>query len=69
MPLRDNELFGSIGNHRMPITCDSGADITVVPEECVNSDQFIGATCEVYSFNKVRSTGKLCNVTITISNR
>ena len=67
--LRDNELFGSVGNHCMPITCDSGADITVVPEECVEGDQFTGGTCEVDSFNKVRSTGKLCNVVISIAGR
>ena len=42
----------------MPITCDSGADITVVPDECVRQDQFTGGTCEVDSFNKVRSSGK-----------
>ena len=62
-------MFGSIGNQRIPITCDSGADITVVQEECVNSDQFTGAICVVESFDKVHSTGMLCNVTITIANR
>ena len=67
--LRDNELFGSIGNHCMPITCDSGADITVVPEECVESEQFTGGTCEVNSFNKVRSTGRLCNIIVSIAGR
>ena len=69
VPLLDNELFKSVGNHRMPITCDSGADITVIPEECVEGDQFTGGTCEVDSFNKVHSTGRLCNVTISIAGR
>ena len=53
----------------MLITCDSGADITVVPEECVDIDQFTGGTCEVDSFNKVRSTGKLCNIVVSIAGR
>ena len=69
VPLQDNELFGSVGNHRRPITCDSGADIMVVPEECVEKDKFMGGTCEVDSFNKVCSTGRLCNVTISIASR
>ena len=29
----------------------------------------MGGTCEVNSFNKVRSTGRLCNVTISIAGR
>ena len=67
--LRDKELFGSVCKHCMPITCDSGANITVVPEECVEGDQFTGGTCEVDSFNKFRSTGKLCNVVVSIAGR
>ena len=69
VPLRNNELFRSVGKHSMPITCDSGAVITVILEECVEGDQFTGGTCEVDSFNRVRSTGRLCNVTITIAGR
>ena len=67
--LKDNELFGSVGDHSIPVTCDSGADITVVPEECVSAEQFTGVMCEVDSFNKVRSTGKKCNITVTIAGR
>ena len=66
VPLRENELFDSVGSHRMPITCDSGADISVVPEDSVTAEKFTGTTCQVDSFNKVRSTGKLSNITITI---
>ena len=69
VPLRDNELFGSVGDHKLPITCDSGADISVVPEECVLPEQLTGSTCQVDSFSKIRSTGKLCNITITINGR
>ena len=57
VPLIENKLFGSVGSHRMPITCDSGADISVVPEECVMAEQFTGTKCQVDSFDKVRSTG------------
>ena len=51
-PLRSNELFHSVGLHRLPITCDSGADISVVPEECVALDQFTGQVCKIDSFNR-----------------
>ena len=67
--LKDNELFGSVGEHCMPVTCDSGADITVVPEECVREDQFTRGTCEVDSFNKARSTGKKCSVSYNCRQR
>ena len=51
----------------MPVTCDTGADITIVPEECVRNDQFTGDTCDVDSFNKVRCMGKKCKVVVTIA--
>ena len=69
VPLKENELFGSVGGHCMPITCNSGADITVVPEEYVRQDQFTGGTCEVDSFNKVRSSGKRCSIIVNIAGR
>ena len=59
VPLKNNELFGSVGAHRMPVTCDSAADISVVPEKCVEPHQFMGTTCDIDSFNRQRSTGKL----------
>ena len=59
MLLKDNELMGSIGEHVLPVTCDSGADITIVPEECVPQKDFTGDTCEVASFNRKISSGKI----------
>ena len=67
--LRDNELMGSLGPHVLPVTCDSGADITVVPEECVDPKLFTNETCEVSSFNRVTSSGKVCNIVIEIAGR
>ena len=58
VPLKKNEVFGAIGNHRLPITCDTGADVTVVPEECVSPNQLTGETCELAAFNKTKSEGK-----------
>ena len=69
VPLKHNELFGNIGGHTLSITCDSGADITVVPEECVGSDQFTGDTCTVDTFNKVKTAGKKCSVRVQVGDR
>ena len=69
VPLKQNELFGSIRGHYLPITCNSGADITVVPEECVKPEQFTGESCTVDTFNKVKAVGKLCNVQVQMEDR
>ena len=58
-----------MGKHCLSITCDSGADVTVVPEECVETSQYTGEICEVASFNRKVSSGKLCNVTVTLAGR
>ena len=42
---------------------------TIVPEECVADSQYTGGTCEVASFNRKISSGKLCNVTVTLAGR
>ena len=69
VPLKHNELFCTIEGHTLPITCDSRADITVVPEECVSSDQFTGEMCTVDTFNKVKTVGKKCNVKVQVDDR
>ena len=69
VPLKNNEVFGAIGNHRLPHTCDTGADVTVVPEECVSPNQLTGETCELATFNKTKSEGKWCNIDITIDDK
>ena len=63
--LRTNEVFGAVGPYRMPVTCDTGADITVVPEEAVQPEEFTGGTCELRSFNDGQSEGKRCVATIS----
>ena len=69
VPLKHNELFGSIGGHSLPITCDSGADITVVPEECVRAEKLTGETCTLDTFNKVKAVGKRCNIKVQVEDR
>ena len=44
VPLKQNEVFGKIEGHVLPVTCDSGADIMIVPDECIGESQFTGET-------------------------
>ena len=58
MPMRKNEVFGAIGGHQLPITCDTRAEVTVVPAECVLPLQLSGETCELKAFNQTKSEGQ-----------
>ena len=64
--LKLNEVFGAISLHRMPITMDTGAEVTVVPEEAVPPKQFSGDTRVLKSFNNAESSGRVCLVNVTI---
>ena len=57
IPLKKNEVFGMIGSHHIPITCDTGTEVTVVPAECVLPHQLTGDTCELKSFNQLNQKG------------
>ena len=59
-------MFGSVGPYRLPITCDTGAEVTVVPVECVEPEQLTGEECELKAFNETKTTGKWCRVSITV---
>ena len=64
--LKPNEVFGAVGPHRMPVTLDTGAEVTVVPEEAVERSQFTGGTCELRSFNDTKSVGRKCVVQVSV---
>jgi len=67
--LQQNELFGRVGPHAMPITCDSGAQVSVVPEESVSDEELTGETQVLEDFHTGRVTGNVCNVTFTIAGK
>ena len=67
--LKENEVFGAVGPHRMPVTLDTGAEITVVPEEAVEPDQFTGESRTLRSFNNSESVGKVCIVDVTVGDQ
>ena len=67
--LKSNEVFGSIGPHRMPITLDTGAEVSVVLEEAVEPHQFTGKERTIKSFNNTESIGKVCVIQITVGDQ
>jgi len=67
--LQPNELFGQVGRHSMPITCDSGAQISVAPEESVEASEFTGETQTLEDFHTGKVTGRICNVIFTIAGK
>ena len=67
--LGENELMAQISGISVPITVDSGAQLTVVPEEMVKESEFTG---ENKRFNDVMQgphVGKLANIVIQIGGR
>ena len=64
--LGHNEMFGSVGPHRLPITLDTGAAVSVFPEECVEQSQMMGRTQQIKSISEVELTGKECHVRIAV---
>ena len=67
--LKNNEMFGAVGPHRMPITLDTGAEVTVVPAEAVEPHQLNGETKTLRTFNNGESTGNVCTVDISIGGK
>ena len=50
----------------MPVTLDTGAEITVVPEEAVDAHQLTGESRTLRAFNNSESVGKVCIVKVTV---
>ena len=69
VPLARNEVFGSMGKYRLPITCDTGAQVTLVPEECVEPSQFTGETSVLATANDTKFEGKRCEIDVTIDGK
>ena len=57
-PPKEKEGMGMVEVHVLPITLDTGAEITVVPEECEGKSEFMGETFTVTTFNNAKAVGK-----------
>ena len=64
-----HEVMGSIGGTLAPITIDSGAELTLVPEEMVTQSQFTGENKTFNDVTKNSHVGKMDNIVIQIGGR
>jgi len=62
--LQSEEMFGSVNNCGMSVTIDTGAQISVVPVECVEPSQMVGRKQRVRSFQGSLVEGEACVVEI-----
>jgi len=69
LELQGEEVFGAVGGCQLCITVDTGAQITVVPKQCVHPDQFTGETKKVKSFQGLVVEGDACHVQFQIGGR
>jgi len=69
LELQEEEFFGAIGECKMSITVDTGAQISVVPRECVHPDRLMGVTKKVRSFQGLLVEGEACSVDFVVGDR
>jgi len=69
VPLNDEEIFGSLNGCDLPVTIDTGAQISIIPIECVKQDQMMGRKTVVKSFQGSIVEGEACIVTFSFSGR
>jgi len=69
MCLASEELFGYIGKWGMSMTIDTGAQVSIVPIECVEPDQLLGVRQKVRSFQGALVEGEACNVEFLVGDR
>ena len=67
--LIQGEVLATISGQAIQVTIYSGADINIVPEECVQEQEFTGKVAIVHACNRTKSVGKWSNVSITIGDR
>ena len=67
--LKQGEVLATISGQAIPVTIDSGAEITIVPEKCVHDPEYTGEVATVDAYNHTKSVGKWCNVSITVGER
>jgi len=70
-PLRlaSEEVFGYIGKWGMSMTVDTGAQVSIVPIECVEPDQLLGTKQKVLSFQGMMVEGERCNVEFSVGGK
>jgi len=69
MKLQEEELFGRVNSCGLSVTIDTGAQISIVPLECVEQDQLMGRTMKVRSFQGAMVEGEACIVNFEFGGR
>ena len=67
--LGKHEVLGQISGFLVPITIDSGAELTLLPEEMVQQSQFTGDTKPFNIVMMNPHVGKVANIVIQIGGR
>jgi len=67
--LESEELFGHIGKWGMGITIDTGAQVSIVPIECVEPSQLVGLKQTVKTFEGTPIEGEACEVQFLLGGR
>jgi len=67
--LQSEEMFGSVNSCGMSVTIDTGAQISIVPVECVEPSQMVGRKQRVRSFQGSLVEGEACIVEFTFGKR
>jgi len=69
MKLQEEELFGKVNSCGLSVTIDTGAQISIVPLECVEPDQMMGRKMKVRSFQGAMVEGEACIVNFEFGER
>ena len=64
--LRDNEIMDHISGILVPVTIDSGAQLTVVPEELVKPIEFTSETTAYKDIVEGQYVGQLASIVLQI---
>jgi len=67
--LQEEEIFGTINNCDLPVTIDTGAQISIIPIECVKESQMMGRKMSVRSFQGSVVEGEACIVCFEFDGR
>ena len=64
--LGNNEVMAEMSGILLPVTLDSGAQVTIVPEEAVKESEFTGETTRFSGIMHGEYSGKLANIVLQI---
>ena len=64
--LAENDVMASVNDHRLPMTLDSGEEVSIVPQEFVKPSDFMGETLKWCLCQTWVTEARVANVHVTI---